>query len=591
MKKNDIIPLVLLLAAFLAWPFIDRTVMVKFFPPKPRPVATRPAADASEAALPGESPAEAPAAAEAATPAEAPAEPVAPPVLAEPVSDRPEVETELANSVVRLVLTSRGGGVKSAEMLAYPLTGDPASDPVRFDFADRPAGGVSGYGIPAGAVLEQVASSADAVEYRFVRPDGAVFRRRIALGEAYTLRIEDSLENATSAPVEVAAGLQCGWMPNLPGDKNDRMPTLGIDTLVGQKVENWSTKLEKWFPSMAPGTQLAVVPGPGKNPVKADWVAVKDKYFVQILTPANDVAADQVEALARRGEPQQTRFMLLFPRTVVPLDAVSASLRLPAVTVPAGDTLLTPSTLYLGPKLYATLKANGPHQEDILELGFFSPIGRLILRLMVWMKEHIWPYNYGLAIILLTLLIRGIFWPLNRKSMVSTRRMQEIQPLITATREKYKNDPQKQQQAMMQIYRDHKINPMGGCLPMLIQIPVFFALFVVLRGAIELRFSRFLWIADLSTPENLFASVLPVPLNILPIFMGVTMWIQQKMTPTSDPQQQKMMMMMPILFTVLFYNFPSGLSLYWTTNQILMIIQLAAMHRKPAAAPAGQPAR
>jgi YidC/Oxa1 family membrane protein insertase len=586
MKKNDIIPLVILLAAFLAWPFIDRTVMVKFFPPKPRPAATRPA-DAPETAMPEESPAEAPAEA----PAASPAEPAPAPVLAESVPDRPEVENELTNSVVRLVLTSRGGGVKSAEMLAYPLTGDPGSGPVRFDFSDRPAGGVSGYGLPPDAPLEQVAASADAVEYRFVRPDGAVFRRRIALGEAYTLRIEDSLENATSAPVEVAAGLQCGWMPNLPGDKNDRMPTLGIDTLVGQKVENWSTKLERWFPSMAPGTQYAVVPGPGKPAAKADWVAVKDKYFVQILTPANDVAADQVEALARRGEPQQTRFMLLFPRTVVPLDAVSASLRLPAVTVPAGETLLTPSTLYLGPKLYATLKANGPHQEDILELGFFSPIGRLILRLMVWMKEHVWPFNYGLAIILLTLLIRGVFWPLNRKSMLSTRRMQEIQPLITATREKYKGDPQKQQQAMMQIYREHKINPMGGCLPMLVQIPVFFALFVVLRGAIELRFSRFLWIADLSTPENLFASVLPVPVNILPIFMGVTMWIQQKMTPTSDPQQQKMMMMMPVLFTVLFYNFPSGLSLYWTTNQILMIIQLAAMRRKPAAASPAAKAR
>jgi YidC/Oxa1 family membrane protein insertase len=114
---------------------------------------------------------------------------------------------------------------------------------------------------------------------------------------------------------------------------------------------------------------------------------------------------------------------------------------------------------------------------------------------------------------------------------------------------------------------------MGGCLPMLIQIPVFFALFVVLRGAIELRFSSFLWINDLSTPENLFADKLPIPLNILPIFMGVTMWIQQRMTPTSDPQQQRMMMLMPVIFTVMFYSFPSGLSLYWSTNQVMMIVQ------------------
>ena len=188
--------------------------------------------------------------------------------------------------------------------------------------------------------------------------------------------------------------------------------------------------------------------------------------------------------------------------------------------------------------------------------------------------------NYGLAIILLTFLIRIVFWPLNRKSMLSTQRMQEIQPEITALRERYKSDPARQQQEMMKLYKEKKINPMGGCLPMLIQIPVFFALFIVLRGAIELRFSSFLWISDLSTPENLFADKLPFALNILPLLMGFTMWLQQRMTPTSDPQQQKMMLMMPIIFTLMFYSFPSGLSLYWTTNQVLMIIQLAVMRRR-----------
>ena len=135
----------------------------------------------------------------------------------------------------------------------------------------------------------------------------------------------------------------------------------------------------------------------------------------------------------------------------------------------------------------------------------------------------------------------------------------------------------------MRVYSENKINPMGGCLPMLIQIPVFFALFVVLRGAIELRFSSFLWINDLSTPENLFRDQIGFGINILPILMGVTMWWQQRLTPTSDPQQQKMMVMMPILFTVLFYSFPAGLSLYWTTNQVLMIVQMSRMRRKKAA--------
>ena len=252
----------------------------------------------------------------------------------------------------------------------------------------------------------------------------------------------------------------------------------------------------------------------------------------------------------------------------------------PTTTSPAGQTLAQNATYYVGPKVYTELKANGPHQEDILQLGFWRVVGIWILKVMVWIQAHVWPYSYGLAIILLTFLIRIIFWPLNHKSMVSTRHMQEVQPIIAAMRAKYKDDPKRQQQEMMAIYKEHKINPMGGCLPMLIQIPVFFALFVVLQGAIELRFSSFLWIADLSTQENLFADVLPIGINILPLFMGVTMWLQQKMTPTSDPQQQKMMMMMPVLFTFMFYSFPSGLSLYWSVNQVMMIVQLAWMKKR-----------
>ena len=271
--------------------------------------------------------------------------------------------------------------------------------------------------------------------------------------------------------------------------------------------------------------------------------------------------------------------MLLFPRTSHPFARVAADLRMPDYELAPGQTLEQAATFYVGPKVYTELKANGPHQEDVLQLGFWRVVGIWILKVMVWIQAHVWPYSYGVAIILLTFLIRIVFWPLNHKSMVSTRHMQEIQPLITAVKEKYKSDPQKQQQEMMALYKEHKINPMGGCLPMLIQIPVFFALFVVLRGAIELRFSSFLWIADLSTPENLFKDVLPFGLNILPLFMGVTMWLQQKMTPTSDPQQQKMMMMMPVLFTFMFYSFPSGLSLYWSTNQVMMIVQLAWMKK------------
>jgi YidC/Oxa1 family membrane protein insertase len=202
---------------------------------------------------------------------------------------------------------------------------------------------------------------------------------------------------------------------------------------------------------------------------------------------------------------------------------------------------------------------------------------------MNWIYNIPWIHSYGIAIILLTILVRVVFWPITRKSTESMKKMQEIQPLVKAVQAKYKDNTQKQQQEVMALYKEHKVNPLGGCLPMLIQIPVFIALFVVLRSAIELRFAHFLWIRDLSQPENLFPGMLPfgLSLNLLPIFMAGTMFWQQKLTPSAsaDPNQQKIMMFMPVMMLVMFYNFAAGLALYWTTQNILMIIQQLMMKK------------
>jgi len=209
-----------------------------------------------------------------------------------------------------------------------------------------------------------------------------------------------------------------------------------------------------------------------------------------------------------------------------------------------------------------------------MEFGMFAPICKFLLWVLNFIHDILWPHNYGVAIILLTVIIRVLFWPITHKGTESMRRMQDIQPLMKEIREKHKDNPQKQQQAMMGLYKEHKVNPIGGCLPMLIQLPVFFALFVVLRSAIELRFASFLWIRDLSEPENLFSNVLPIGLNILPIIMAVTMVWQQKLTPTTaDPRQAKMMQFMPVMMLFLFYTFAAGLVLYWTVSQCLMIVQ------------------
>ena len=191
--------------------------------------------------------------------------------------------------------------------------------------------------------------------------------------------------------------------------------------------------------------------------------------------------------------------------------------------------------------------------------------------------------NFGIAILILTIFVRILFWPLTHKSTISMRRMQEIQPKMKEIREKFKDNPQRMQQETFQLYREHNVNPMSSCLPMLIQIPVFIALFTVLRSAVELRYAPFLWIVDLSEPENLFPTIFPFGgLNILPILMAVTMGLQSALTPsTGDKNQQRMMtVMMPVMMLFMFYSFPSALSLYWTVSQILSIAQMWWIRKK-----------
>jgi YidC/Oxa1 family membrane protein insertase len=202
-----------------------------------------------------------------------------------------------------------------------------------------------------------------------------------------------------------------------------------------------------------------------------------------------------------------------------------------------------------------------------------------ILRVMDFFYAH--TGNYGIAIILLTVITKVLFFPLTIKSMTSMKAMQALQPQINALRSKYKNDAQKLQQETMALYRTHKVNPLGGCLPMIVQIPIFYALYVALSVSVELQSQPFicfgrmfgvdLWICDLAAHD---------PTYILPLLMGASMFIQQKMTPVmGDPRQAKMMLFMPVIFTFMFLNLPSGLVLYWTLSNVLQIAQQKYMER------------
>ena len=220
---------------------------------------------------------------------------------------------------------------------------------------------------------------------------------------------------------------------------------------------------------------------------------------------------------------------------------------------------------YVGPKDYKILNSINPELTSVIEYGFFTFIAKPMFKILMAIYEAIG--NWGWAIVILTILIRIVLFPLTWKGMVSMQKLKELSPKIKELQQKYKGDPQKLNAHMMQLYKKHGANPMGGCLPLLLQIPVFFAIYRVLLNAIELKGAEWiLWINDLSVKDPYF---------ILPILMGITMFIHQKITPTTitDPMQQKIFQYLPIVFTFFFITFPAGLTLYWFVNNILSIIQ------------------
>ncbi len=255
---------------------------------------------------------------------------------------------------------------------------------------------------------------------------------------------------------------------------------------------------------------------------------------------------------------------------------MSGTLVEPPIRLAPGESKEIEYLVFYGPRDLQILKPLGKGLANAVNFGWFDVIAKPMLSALNFLYDFIG--NYGIAIILITILVKILFWPLAAKSYKSMKKMQKLQPQIAKLREKYKGDKQRMNQEIMQMYKTYKVNPMGGCLPMIVQIPVFIAFYKVLGASIELRHAPFLlWINDLSAPDRLFPD-LGIPyvggIPVMTLLMGASMFIQQKMTPTTgDPTQAKMMMLMPIVFTFIFINFPSGLVLYWLVNNLLSIGQ------------------
>jgi YidC/Oxa1 family membrane protein insertase len=302
------------------------------------------------------------------------------------------------------------------------------------------------------------------------------------------------------------------------------------------------------------------------------WAGVSNQYFATILAPqeigGQQVWAKPVDIPSEDGQ--------------VPIKAILGAIEIPGFSLQTGETKTVNFHIYAGPKEFTRLAKLPNDEADIMNFGWAKWVSELLLTVMNTL--HAWVKSYALAIIIMTIIIRSLLWPLQNVATKSMRKMSKLSPIMNELREKYKDDPQRMNQETMKLYKEYGVNPFGGCLPMVVQIPIFFGFYGMLDKAIELRNSSFLWVHDLSQPDTVF-HVGGIPINILPLVMAATQLWQMSITPkTGDPAQQRMFLFMPLIFLFICYNYASGLALYWTVQNLFFVAQMY-LTRKQADAP------
>ncbi|MGB1126800.1 MAG: membrane protein insertase YidC [Opitutales bacterium] len=296
---------------------------------------------------------------------------------------------------------------------------------------------------------------------------------------------------------------------------------------------------------------------------RIEWASVKNQFFTSVLSSerlGQEVFIYPVEA-PRDGDGLPGR------------PGISGSVGYAVGTVAAGASNAMDFEFYVGPKEFKRLQSLGNGQDLVMQFGFLGFFSKLLLAFMYGIHSII--PSWGWSIVIMTICIKLFFWPLTAKASKSQKRMAKIQGPMQELKEKYKDNPQKMQQETLKLFKEHQVNPLAGCLPMLIQMPIFLGLFYMLRTASELRHEPFLWVADLSQPDTIL-EIGGFPINLLPLIMGGTMFLQMHMmpvSPTADPMQQKIFKFMPLIFLVFLYSFSSGLTLYWTVQNVLTIVQ------------------
>ena len=472
--------------------------------------------------------------------------PQSPPVTAVqslPTTVAPK-EIRVETDLYAAVFTSRGGGLKSLTLKNYrennsssakQVTLGSDTDPNIPSFTSR----TTGIAFPEGAVfttdvdgIKLNNNESKQLTFNYISGQGYTVRKVYTFTSGlYGIKLETQVFNNSASPL-IGAFQHVMTYPPEPKIKDDnRFEAAGAylfsdNSLQSDKIKDVASATKRYDKTI-------------------EWAGFADKYFLNsILSEKNSIAS-----VEQKKNPAGF------------FESVISS---PQFTVNPGQSVAFTYRLFVGPKDIDILKAQGNQLEKSLDLGWFTVIANPLLYTLKFFYKYVG--NYGIAIIIITIILKILFFPLTHKSYKSMKGMQKIQPEMTKLREKFKDDRDSMNKAVMELYREHKVNPMGGCLPMIVQIPVFFALYKSLMFSIELRHAPFyLWITDLADKD---------PYYVTPVIMGVTMFIQQKMTPSQmEPLQQKMMLALPVVFTFMFLSFPSGLVLYWLVNNVLTIGQ------------------
>ncbi len=510
----------------------------------------------------------------------------------------------LSNDYIQARFTDHGGAIADIAFKKYP---DQKGSAEPFVFNDKHADPIFAFSSDAFTSrkldrhvrYELVSSKANEVVYRTVFENRIEVLRRYVIEPAgvnekgrdpYRIRHELTLRNLTGETIPLPV---LSFNIGTASPVNERDTGMYLDS--GYNNGDKSHFIER--SALAGGSGFfgigASQPVPYINtPEKIIWASVSNQFFTGLLTPDNPGRG----MLTRRIELPPLRGMTT---PAVGLTA-TASFDAPALAPNSEATL--GFNYYGGPKEYTRIRAFSTHNEDeVMQYGryFFNRImfSGAIAPFMNWLMNlmHKFVGQWGVAIILMTLLLKVVTVPFTLAASRSAKRMQKIQPEMQALREKYKDNPQKMNKETMELFKKHKVNPMGGCLPIFITMPLFVAFFVMLQSTAELRFQGFLWASDLSAPDTI-GRIWGIPINIMPLLMGATMLFQMRLTPspTVDNAQAKMMKAMPIIFTLFCYNFSCALALYSTINGVFTIGQQLIVNRMkdkdpvPAAPAAGK---